>query len=136
MLKIVSPGNPSAFFDEETPSSEEASERISRTGDPDSADSVFMRCDPTPEDGETDAILEDTVTGERFRYDFGDGKCYAMQGELLPREYVDRVEESELLPHGNASTSQELKKLIASVVPFIGSPENATLKEEEEVWDV
>ena len=136
MLKIISPGNPSAYFDEDCPDPEKARELENRHGDYSASEPVFMRCDPTPEDGETDAILEDTTTGERFRYDFGDGKCYAMQGELLPREYVDRVEESEILPHVNASTSQELKKLIASVVPFIGSPENVTLKEEEEVWDV
>ena len=81
MLKIRSRGNPGAYFDKYTPDQEEASEKVSRSGDPDAADSVYTRCDPTPYDGDPDAILEDDATGEQFRYDYGDGQCYTMGGD-------------------------------------------------------
>lgn len=132
MLKIRSRGNPGAYFDKYTPDQEEASEKVSRSGDPDAADSVYTRCDPTPYDGDPDAILEDDATGEQFRYDYGDGQCYTMGGDALPQEYVDRVMESGLVPHGNASTSHDLKVLIANVEPLVGCAENVTLDEEEE----
>lgn len=131
MLKIVNPGKPSAFFDEETPSSDEAAERISQTGDPDAADSVFRRRDPSPNDGDTDAIFQDETTGETFRYDYANGMCQTMDGEELPSDYADRVLESGLVPHGNASSSEDLKTLIANVVPLIGSADNVTLIEED-----
>ena len=129
MLKIISPGNPRAYFDKYTPDDEEANEMVCQTGDPDAADSVYTRCDPSPYDGDTDAILEDDETGEQIRYDFGDGRCYTMGGDTLPQKYVDRVRKSGLVPDGNASSLEDIKVLIVSLEPLLGSVENVTMVE-------
>lgn len=124
-LKLLDKGNPSAFWDEHTPTNEEIEEHTIRTGEYD-PDSVFFPRVPSIYDGDTRAVLRDEHNGKTIRYDYRDGKCYSENGDELPYEYVEAAHRAGI-SEGNASTEEDLKKLISEEEPLIEDPGNVTL---------
>ena len=45
-MTLIDKGDPSAYYEEIAPTPDEAAELVNRTGDPDAADSVFIRREP------------------------------------------------------------------------------------------
>ena len=124
ILKVISNGNPSAFWDKHCPTQDEINELVQSGADyEDAADTKFIPCEPTVYYGDTDAILMDVRSGKTIRYDFQDGRCYSQNGDELSDDYTD------------ATTDDNLKLLISQVEPLIGSPDNVTLVTQEDGED-
>lgn len=126
-LVVTYKGKPDAFWDEHCPTQDEIEELMQKGVDYDDASDIkFIPCEPSIDDGDTDAVLMDEQSGEIIRYDFRDGRCYSQKGEELPEEYIDAAHDAGI-PQGDASSDENLRLLISQVEPLIGSPENVTL---------
>lgn len=134
-LKVVSNGNPGAFWDEHCPTQDEINELMQKGADyEDAADIKFIPCEPSIYDGDTDAVLMDVQSGKTIRYDFRDGRCYSQNGDELSDEYAEAAHAAGI-PEGDASTDENLKLLISNVESIYGSPENITLVTQEDADD-
>ena len=134
-LKVVSNGNPGAFWDKHCPTQDEINELMQKGADyEDAADIKFIPCEPSIYDGDTDAVLMDVQDGKTIRYDFRDGRCYSQNGDELSDEYAEAAHAAGI-PEGDASTDENLKLLISNVESIYGSPENITLVTQEDADD-
>lgn len=134
-LKVVSNGNPGAFWDKHCPTQDEINELMQKGADyEDAADIKFIPCEPSIYDGDTDAVLMDVQSGKTIRYDFRDGRCYSQNGDELSDEYAEAAHVAGI-PEGDASTDENLKLLISNVESIYGSPENITLVTQEDADD-
>ena len=134
-LKVVSNGNPGAFWDKHCPTQDEINELMQKGADyEDAADIKFIPCEPSIYDGDTDAVLMDVQSGKTIRYDFRDGRCYSQNGDELSDEYAEAAHAADI-PEGDASTDENLKLLISNVESIYGSPENITLVTQEDADD-
>ncbi len=134
-LKVVSNGNPGAFWDKHCPTQDEINELMQKGADyEDAADIKFIPCEPSIYDGDTDAVLMDVQSGKTIRYDFRDGRCYSQNGDELSDEYAEAAHAAGI-PEGDASTDENLKLLISNVESIYGSPENITLVTQEDADD-
>lgn len=134
-LKVVSNGNPGAFWDKHCPTQDEINELMQKGTDyEDAADIKFIPCEPSIYDGDTDAVLMDVQSGKTIRYDFRDGRCYSQNGDELSDEYAEAAHAAGI-PEGDASTDENLKLLISNVESIYGSPENITLVTQEDADD-
>lgn len=134
-LKVVSNGNPGAFWDKHCPTQDEINELMQKGADyEDAADIKFIPCEPSIYDGDTDAVLVDVQSGKTIRYDFRDGRCYSQNGDELSDEYAEAAHAAGI-PEGDASTDENLKLLISNVESIYGSPENITLVTQEDADD-
>ena len=134
-LKVVSNGNPGAFWDKHCPTQDEINELMQKGADyEDAADIKFIPCEPSIYDGDTDAVLMDVQSGKTIRYDFRDGRCYSQNGDELSDEYAEAAHAAGI-PEGDASTDENLKLLISNVEFIYGSPENITLVTQEDADD-
>lgn len=134
-LKVVSNGNPGAFWDKHCPTQDEINELTQKGADyEDAADIKFIPCEPSIYDGDTDAVLMDVQSGKTIRYDFRDGRCYSQNGDELSDEYAEAAHAAGI-PEGDASTDENLKLLISNVESIYGSPENITLVTQEDADD-
>ena len=134
-LKVVSNGNPGAFWDKHCPTQDEINELMQKGADyEDAADIKFIPCEPSIYDGNTDAVLMDVQSGKTIRYDFRDGRCYSQNGDELSDEYAEAAHAAGI-PEGDASTDENLKLLISNVESIYGSPENITLVTQEDADD-
>ena len=120
-MKLIDKGNPSAYYAELAPTPDEAAELVNRTGDPDAADSVFIRRQPNDWE-DPDARLQ--ADNQTIRYSYADGKCYTLTGEPLPSKYAEQARQLGLVPSGTAEDDESLKRLIA---------ENEELLHEEDI---
>ena len=135
ILKVISNGNPSAFWDKHCPTQDEINELVQSGADyEDAADTKFIPCEPTVYYGDTDAILMDVRSGKTIRYDFQDGRCYSQNGDELSDDYTEAAHAAGI-PEGDATTDDNLKLLISQVEPLIGSPDNVTLVTQEDGED-
>lgn len=134
-LKVVSNGNPGAFWDKHCPTQDEINELMQKGADyEDAADIKFIPCEPSIYDGDTDAVLMDVQSGKTIRYDFRDGRCYSQNGDDLSDEYAEAAHAAGI-PEGDASTDENLKLLISNIESIYGSPENITLVTQEDADD-
>lgn len=134
-LKVVSNGNPGAFWDKHCPTQDEINELMQKGADyEDAADIKFIPCEPSIYDGDTNAVLMDVQSGKTIRYDFRDGRCYSQNGDELSDEYAEAAHAAGI-PEGDASTDENLKLLISNVESIYGSPENITLVTQEDADD-
>lgn len=134
-LKVVSNGNPGAFWDKHCPTQDEINELMQKGADyEDAADIKFIPCEPSIYDGDTDAVLMDVQSGKTIRYDFRDGRCYSQNGDELSDEYAEAAHAAGI-PEGDASTDENLKLLISNVESIYDSPENITLVTQEDADD-
>ena len=134
-LKVVSNGNPGAFWDKHCPTQDEINELMQKGADyEDAADIKFIPCEPSIYDGDTDAVLMDVQSGKTIRYDFRDSRCYSQNGDELSDEYAEAAHAAGI-PEGDASTDENLKLLISNVESIYGSPENITLVTQEDADD-
>jgi len=130
-LSLICSGNPEAYYGRRDFTREESEQITVNTGDYDASDSVFYPRKPTDFDGDVDAKVRVNETGEVLTYSYADGQCYSAQGETMPEEFGELVRMEGLVPDGNASDRDSLRRLIASVEPLVNE-EDITLVDEED----
>ena len=127
-MTLIDKGDPSAYYEEIAPTPDEAAELVNRTGDPDAADSVFIRREPNDWE-DPDARLQ--AGNQTIRYSYADGKCYTLTGEPLPSKYAEQARQLGLVPSGTAEDDESLKRLIAENEPFIHEEDITLMRREE-----